>query len=60
MTLVFCFLPGRLDESKNADMIIHLGGDLYSDDFGLMTIEHSKSSCLLILWANPSLFMRKA
>lgn len=49
----------KLREYSSADVIIHLGADLYSDDFGTITIvEHSKDILLgtvlgkpVVMWA---------
>jgi len=43
----------KLREYHNADLIIHLGMDLYSDDFGTRTVlEHSKDLFQAILLGN--------
>lgn len=44
----------KLREYSSADVIIHLGMDLYSDDFGLRTIiEHSKDLLLGVMLGKP-------
>jgi len=44
----------KLREYSSADVIIHLGMDLYSDDFGPLTIiEHSKDILLGVMLGKP-------
>ena len=50
----FLVSMGKLCHYRDADVIIHLGGDLYSDDKGLTTVvEHSKEILMGIMLRKP-------
>lgn len=52
--LKFLVSTGKLRHYRDADIIIHLGGDLYSDDKGLTTVvEHSKEILMGIMLRKP-------
>jgi len=59
VNLKFLITNKKLNEYATSDLIIHLGMDLYSDDFGMRTIiEHSKDILMgvylnkpVIMWA---------